>query len=537
MRRRRIGALLGAFVLMFGVASSALASSAKVGTLHNGGGNCDNKSGPTADLSIQTSGKNGNDNGQGGDQKDKCDPKIAIHKTADPTTLPPVGGSVTYTYVVTNAGDVPLVNVVVTDDKCAPVTGPAAGGDANSNGKLDLKESWVYTCTTTITATTTNVGTANADWTDCSKAKGGGSDGKGGSDGNGGSGGSDHSGGYSIQTNGQTHVGDGGDDDANGGDNDDDDCVTKAVPPASNSATVTVAQAAPAIAIDKTADPATLPAGGGSVTYTYVVTNAGNVPLADVVVTDDKCAPVTGPAAGGDANSNGKLDLTESWTFSCTTTLTATTTNVGTANATWDDSPVTPATDSATVTVAQSATQPGISIDKTADPTTRLQRWLGTYTYVVTNTGNVALTHVSVSDDDGTPANTSDDFLPGCPATTLAVGASMTCTATVTGLTATVTNIATVTANVGDSSDTVSDTASATVTVTARRRWWRDERPARDRATDGLGDPDQQRPEQHASAPAHRPRRHRPRRGGADPASRQEALTHLAAGSGWRRTL
>ncbi len=128
----------------------------------------------------------------------------------------------------------PSSNVVVTDDKCAPVTGPAAGGDANSNGKLDLTESWTYTCTTTITATTTNVGTANADWTDCSKAKGGGSDG---------SDGSDHNG-DSARLRPQWRL------------LDPDDrpdpreamaatttttCVTKTVPPASDSATVTVA--------------------------------------------------------------------------------------------------------------------------------------------------------------------------------------------------------------------------------------------------------------------------------------------------------
>ena len=223
----------------------------------------------------------------------------------------------------------------------------------------------------------------------------------------------------------------------------------------------------PKIAIDKTADPATLPAVGGSVTYTYVVTNTGDVPVVDVAVTDDKCSPVTGPAAGGDANSDGKLDLTESWTYSCTTTLTATTTNVGTVNATWDDSPVTPATDSATVTVAQPPTQPGISIDKTADPTTLLVSGGSVaYTYVVANTGNVALTGVAVWDDNGTPGNISDDFQPTCPMTSLAIGASMTCTTTITGIVVTVTNIATVTANVGESSDTVSDTASATVTVT-----------------------------------------------------------------------
>ena len=50
---------------------------------------------------------------------------------------------------------------------------------------------------------------------------------------------------------------------------------------------------APGIHVVKTASVATLPPGGGSVTYTYVVTNTGNVPLTDVSVSDDKCSPVT----------------------------------------------------------------------------------------------------------------------------------------------------------------------------------------------------------------------------------------------------
>ena len=474
MRRLRIGALLGAFVLMFGVASAALATSAGVGSIqgaslttssNHGNGQCDNGSGVSGDSSIKTFGAYGQtgqqgDKGDKGDKGGKCDPAIAIDKTADPTTLPAGGGSVTYTYVVTNTGDVPLVDVVVTDDKCAPVTGPAAGGDANSDGKLDLTETWTYSCTTTLTATTTNIGTVNADWIDCSKAEGDGSH---------------PSGDASVQTTGKTHMGDGNGDDGNGGDNDDDDtCVTKSVPPASDSATVTVATPAPqpAVAIDKTADPTTLPAGGGSVTYTYVVTNTGTVAVQDVVVTDDTCSPVTGPAAGGDANSNNRLDLTESWTYTCTMTLTATTTNIGTVNANWDSCnddclvPVPPATDSATVTVALPATQPGISIDKTADPTALdVEGGSSTYTYVVTNTGNVGLTAVAVWDDNGTPVDTTDDFQPTCPATTLDAGASMTCTALVTGIAVTVTNIATVTANVVDSSDIVTATDSATVTV------------------------------------------------------------------------
>ena len=57
---------------------------------------------------------------------------------------------VTYTYVVTNTGDVGLELLGPEDDECAPLT--FAGGDANSNGLLDgvdsgAAESWTYQCT------------------------------------------------------------------------------------------------------------------------------------------------------------------------------------------------------------------------------------------------------------------------------------------------------------------------------------------------------------------------------------------------------
>jgi NAD-dependent dihydropyrimidine dehydrogenase PreA subunit len=102
----------------------------------------------------------------------------------------------------------------------------------------------------------------------------------------------------------------------------------------------------------------------------------------------------------------------------------------------------------ATVTVAPPADVPAISIVNTADPTS-LQVGGGdvTYTYVVENTGNVPVFDVHVRDDNGTSGDTSDDFDVTCPKDTLAVGESMTCTATVNGITANTTNVGTATAD------------------------------------------------------------------------------------------
>jgi hypothetical protein len=83
-----------------------------------------------------------------------ADPGIAISKSATPTTLPVGGGSVTYTYVVTNTGTRPLANVTLTDDRCSPVA--RTSGDTNADNALDPTEVWQYSCATLISATTVN---------------------------------------------------------------------------------------------------------------------------------------------------------------------------------------------------------------------------------------------------------------------------------------------------------------------------------------------------------------------------------------------
>jgi len=86
----------------------------------------------------------------------------------------------------------------------------------------------------------------------------------------------------------------------------------------------------PAINITKTPNPSALVSGPGLVTYTYVVTNTGKVALSTVWVKDDKCAPVQ--FVSGDANADAQLDLTESWTYNCTKTVSQTETNTATAH-------------------------------------------------------------------------------------------------------------------------------------------------------------------------------------------------------------
>ncbi len=324
-------------------------------------------------------------------------PGIAVAKSASKTDLPFGGGAVTYTYLVTNTGQGALSSVTVVDDKCSAPT--YVTGDTNSDNKLDTTETWTFTCTMTLADTTTNVATATG------------------------------------------HAGD-------------------ATVTAKDNATVTVA--APRVGIDvaKSADMTALPFGGGPVTYTYLVTNTGQVALSSVTVVDDKCyAP---SYVSGDTNSDKMLDLTETWTFTCTMTLADTTTNVATATGHAGDATVT-AQDNATVTVA--APRVGIDVAKSADKAD-LPATGGpvSYTYLVTNTGQVALSSVTVVDDKcDAPSYVSGDTNSD-KMLDLTETWTFTCTMT---LADTTTNVATATGHYGDAMVTAQDNVTVTVAAAA----------------------------------------------------------------------
>ena len=77
-------------------------------------------------------------------------PGLNVVKSSTTTLITAAGQLVDYSFAVTNSGNIPLNNVTVSDPKCdLPPTGPA--GDADHDGKLDLNETWVYTCVNTVT--------------------------------------------------------------------------------------------------------------------------------------------------------------------------------------------------------------------------------------------------------------------------------------------------------------------------------------------------------------------------------------------------
>ncbi len=88
------------------------------------------------------------------------------------------------------------------------------------------------------------------------------------------------------------------------------------------------------------------------------MTNTGNVALSNVSVTDDKCHSPS--YVSGDMSPLGWLGLTETWTFTCSMTITADTVNVATAHG-FDGTVEVTDQDTASVTVAAATNPPTVA--------------------------------------------------------------------------------------------------------------------------------------------------------------------------------
>ncbi len=166
------------------------------------------------------------------------------------------------------------------------------------------------------------------------------------------------------------------------------------------------------------------------------MTNPGNTPLANVVLTDDKCAPVRAvPAAApdqayniGDLNRNERLDVTETWQAFCERDARASAgrlagvsiVNTATVQGTDPAGTVVSATDSDDVQIFV----PRIQLTKLVDGQDSVTVESGTevsYTYAVVNTGDTPLQPVTLTDDTA-PCQSPTLTPPADGDTVLAVG-------------------------------------------------------------------------------------------------------------------
>jgi uncharacterized repeat protein (TIGR01451 family)/LPXTG-motif cell wall-anchored protein len=179
----------------------------------------------------------------------------------------------------------------------------------------------------------------------------------------------------------------------------------------------------PSIDVVKSALPTVITAAGQVVSYSFVVTNTGNVTLTSVGVTD--------PLPGLSAVSCPVSTLAPTISTTCTASYTATQAdvnagsiaNTATVSGTPPSGPPVTDTGSATVTAP---TTPGITVVKSTTSTqySTVGQVLN-FTLTATNTGNVTLTNVTITDATAVLGTCT----PAAPAT-LAPGATLVCPAT-----------------------------------------------------------------------------------------------------------
>ncbi|MCA0904766.1 hypothetical protein, partial [Qipengyuania aquimaris] len=195
------------------------------------------------------------------------DPAINIVKegVSDDPDCTDAGDTITYTYTVTNTGNVALSGVVVVDDQLG--NPDFVGGDTDGDGYLDVDETWIYTDSYVVTqadvdgwgggdGTIDNVATANGNSVAAGTA--------------------------ALEAQ-------------------DEESIALCDDPAIN------------IVKEGVSDDPDCTDAGDTITYTYTVTNTGNVALSGVVVVDDQLG--NPDFVGGDTDGDGYLDVDETWIY------------------------------------------------------------------------------------------------------------------------------------------------------------------------------------------------------------------------------
>ena len=161
----------------------------------------------------------------------------------------------------------------------------------------------------------------------------------------------------------------------------------------------------------------------GAVSYSYLVTNTGNVTLTGIALVDDNsdaipvCAATTlAPGAATTCTATHTFTQAELDANGSPTPGSGLLTNNVTASSDQGASD----TDTLSIPITQS---PALTVDKSSTTSSLSAPGTVSYSYLGTNTGNVTLTGIALVDDNS-------DAAPVCLATTLAPSAATTCTAT-----------------------------------------------------------------------------------------------------------
>ncbi|WP_431280364.1 DUF7507 domain-containing protein [Leifsonia poae] len=311
-------------------------------------------------------------------------PGIGLTKTADasgvqnPTV---VGDPIVYHFTVTNTGNTSLTGVTITDQLAglSALTYSWPGAD----GELSPQQSATATATYAVTQADIDNGQVVNSATATGDAPGGG---------------------------------------------------TPQSPPVS---TVTPTGAAAALSLVKSASPilASSYTAGQLITYTFVVTNTGNVLVSGIAITE---TAFSGTGVLGAATCDvTALAPTEQATCTAAYTLTQADVDSGqlsnTATASGTDPNQDPVDSNPSSVVIPSDPSPALTLLKTANLTSvTTAGQVITYTFTVTNTGNVTIAGITISETVFTGAGSAP--APTCPAeaASLAPGQSVDCTATYT---------------------------------------------------------------------------------------------------------
>ena len=279
------------------------------------------------------------------------------------------GEVISYTISVVNDGNMTLTGLAVSDPSVSNLAAVTSGGfnvgDTDTDGKVDLGETWQYTASHTVTQAEMDAGTSISNTASA----------------------------HTLQN-------------AN----------------ASGGASIAVEQH-PSVTLVKTA---TVPGGtadtaGEVISYTIAATNNGNVSLTGVAVSDpsvtDLAAVLSGSFNSGDTNTDGKLSVGETWHYTASHTVTQSDIDTnGGGDGTIDNTASVATTQGASASGSASVTvvQPPPVVTLTIDDNAHISQFVDTgpmgpdaggdliqFFFQVTNRTSNTLTSFTVTDTQG----------------------------------------------------------------------------------------------------------------------------------------